>query len=111
MSHAKKSDDLTRMYAVASAGEAAVLDQLRVKAGLIWHCPQCQLTNAGATRWCDGCRFPHGDLGIEPNRVAFDLAEVIADFDGFRVGSHVPATDFLEEFCQRVLPHYQREVL
>lgn len=103
-------DDLAQLYAVATAGEAEILDLLRIKAGLIWRCPGCNLSNAGAMRWCDGCRHPHPRLGIEPNRVAHDVAQLIEYFDGFRFDSHVPAADFLEQFCTDVLPHFQREV-
>jgi len=103
-------DDLALIYGVATDAERAMLDTLRISAGLIWRCPQCTLTMSGHTRWCDSCRCPRADLGIEPNRVAHDVAQLIDNFDGFRVDSHVPAADFLEAFCTDVLPHFQREV-
>lgn len=48
-------DELSQMYDEASDGEAAILDGLRIRAGLIWACPECGWHNPSTDAFCESC--------------------------------------------------------
>lgn len=48
-------DSLDRCYAVADDGEAAVLDGLIRRAGLVWFCGECRWNNLTTTTSCEQC--------------------------------------------------------
>lgn len=51
------SGELAALYAVADDGQAAVLDELVVRAGLRWRCP-CGFRNPAEDAECEGCPGP-----------------------------------------------------
>lgn len=47
--------DITDLYDVATEYERDVLDDLRIRAGWLWKCPECSWHNVPEDTICDGC--------------------------------------------------------
>jgi len=47
--------DITQLYNVATDAEASMLDDLRIRAGWIWRCPECDWFNKADFAFCDNC--------------------------------------------------------
>lgn len=53
------SDDLlARLLAVATDGEASILDDLAIRAGILWRCPNCAWHNVADDDLCGACGLP-----------------------------------------------------
>lgn len=48
-------DDLERILRVADDNEMDVIDDLMVRAGILWKCPECAWRNQEHDLECDGC--------------------------------------------------------
>jgi hypothetical protein len=46
---------IQRLYAVADDSEIEALDDLAIRAGLLWRCPQCQNLNPETVSPCEDC--------------------------------------------------------
>jgi hypothetical protein len=55
------TNELIKLYGIATDAEAAVLDHLTLRAGIVWHCG-CGWHNSATVRSCEDC----GAARIEP---------------------------------------------
>src|ERR1700694_1934354 len=73
-----QASPLSALYAVASDGEAGVLDNLAHRAGAVWTCAFCRWHNVAAALACEECGRTHADTnrkdGIDSDAAAIDAS-------------------------------------
>ena len=106
-------DPFARLFAVANDYELETLNEVRLKAGLIWACTarayevdQCGALNDEALLRCDECGAPKPSAGPEPEELARRIAGLVGRFPGLAGDDEVSAEEFVRAFRDDVVPLY-----